>query len=61
MYRGIVTLSNVIDSTSSGNNDTSDQSLTLGTLETLTFVWSGGTPGADAYASIYGTLDTGRG
>lgn len=60
VYKNVISPAGQLDSTDSGNGDTDETSIDLQTLDTLYFVWSGGTPGARATVSIYGTMDTGR-
>lgn len=59
VYQGSETVSNIVDTTRTGESDVSETSLKLSTLETLTFVWSNGTPNATATANIYGTVESG--
>ena len=59
-YRNVVQDSTMMDSTYNGNNDSSDTSISLGTLETIIGVWTQGISGATATMIIYGTYDDGR-
>lgn len=54
VYRGSEQASRLVDSTYTANQNTSETDVTLGTLETLLFVWTGGDPGAIATAVIEG-------
>jgi hypothetical protein len=60
VYKNTIAQNNLVDSTGSGNNDTSDTSIDLANLDTLIFAWAGGSPSATATAIVYGTMETGR-
>lgn len=60
VYRNVVTPTAIVDSTYNANQDSSDTITDLGNGEQLIFVWSGGDPGAQATAVVYGTYDDGR-
>lgn len=60
VYRNAVSDANKVDNTRTGNADTSETNLDLNPPDVLIFVWTGGTPGAVATASVAGTLYTGR-
>lgn len=60
VYRNVESPLSKIDSTRTGNNDTSETNLDLRPPDTLIFVWTNGTPGATATAILAGTLYTGR-
>lgn len=58
VYRNNESDANYLDSSDNANNDVSDNNaIPLQTLDTLLFVWSGGSVGAIATASIFGTQD----
>lgn len=61
VYRNVVSATTKIDSTRTGNNDTSETNIDLNAPDVLLFVWTGGTAGASATAVLAGTLYTGRG
>ena len=54
MYRGGAYDPNYLDGTDAADNDTSELALALYPGEYLTFVWSGGTPGARMTANVEG-------
>jgi hypothetical protein len=56
VYDGSATDENVIDATSTGNQDVGDFGgpYQLDPAESFLFVWSGGTPGATATARLVG-------
>lgn len=59
VYRGTEQASRLVDSTYTGNDNTSETDVKLSNLESLLFVWTGGDVGAIATAVIDGT-QTGR-
>lgn len=60
VYKNVENAASKMDFTNSGNDDVSETSLDLATLDSLLFVWTGGTPGRFAMATLYGTIDPGR-
>jgi Carbohydrate binding domain len=54
IYRGDEQPNRLVDSSYSGNLDTSDTKIVVETTEQVIFVWSRGTPGSVAYATIDG-------
>ena len=59
VYRGIVTPSNMVDGSRSGDQDVSDTNIKLIAPEQLTFQWTGGTSGASVTAGVEGELTYG--
>lgn len=57
VYRGSEQASRMVDSTYTANQNTSETDVSLATLESLLFVWSGGDVGAIATAVIEGTQE----
>lgn len=56
LYRSSETPSNYLDGSKQAAQDVSETNITLSSLETMLFVWSGGTPGNTAYATITGEI-----
>lgn len=57
VYRGSAMPGNYLAGTHSGNGDNAPISVSLATGGLLTVVWTGGTPGARATVSLYGTME----
>jgi hypothetical protein len=57
VYRGSVAPGNYLAGTHSGNGDNAPLEVTLTPGALLTVVWSGGTPGARATVSLYGSME----
>jgi hypothetical protein len=55
VYRGPPSVTTKLEGTFTADNDSSDTKLKLGPTDFLTFVWTGGTIGATATATIHGT------
>lgn len=62
VYRNSENPANLLEGTSKGDNDASDQPnpYPLRASETLVFVWTGATPGLQATATVTGRLEAQR-
>lgn len=56
VYRGPESVTTYLEGTATADNDSSDTKFGLGETDFLTFVWTGGSIGATAVATIHGTL-----
>lgn len=56
VYRGGVMAANMVDGSRSGDQDVSDTSIVLFAPESLTFQWTGGTPGTSVTATVEGDV-----
>lgn len=56
VYRGPQSNTTYLEGSNSADNDTSDTAHDLGSSDFLTFVWSGGTVGAIATATLFGEI-----
>lgn len=56
VYRGPESNTTYLEGTFTADNDTTDTKYTLGSTDFLTLVWTGGTLGAIATATVHGTL-----
>jgi len=54
VYRGPVSVTTLLEGTFTADNDSSDTKLSLGSTDFLTFVWTGGSLGAIATATVHG-------
>lgn len=61
VYRGVESVTTYVEGTYSADNDTSDTHHELKSMDSLTFVWTGGTLGAVATATLHGTIRDARG
>lgn len=57
VYRGMISPSRVVDSTYTGDQNVSETSIALACLDTLAFVWTGGSIGSVATVILSGTVN----